>query len=140
MKSYRNIKIYGLIITILWWLTACDHLVKVAVIQNNTSDSLYASFNLGKHLTDSIVYKRSKYLTQITIKPHSCRPISLMNVALNKLPDSSKIYLFIFDIDSLRKYQSKAGAFGISKKSLLKKVIIQLNKVKEPTDTIRINK
>ncbi len=121
-------------------LTACDHLVEVTVIQNNTSDSLYASFNLGKYLTDSIVYNRSKYLTQITIEPHSLRPISLLNVTLKKRPDSSKIYLFIFDIDSLRKYQSKADSRGISKKSLLKKVIIQLNKVKEPVDTIYINK
>ncbi len=139
MKGNRHIKTYGLTLAILSLLTACDHIAQFAVIQNNTSDSLYASFNLGKYPTDSTVFIRHKYLTQIIVKPHSSRQVSLMNVVLNKLPDSSKIYLFIFNADSLKKNQKKAYSKGIFKQSLLKNVVIQLNKVKEPLDTIFIN-
>jgi ribosome-binding factor A len=57
---------------------------------------------------------------------------------LNKAPDSAKIYIYIFNSDSLDKYQKLKHSNGILKHSLLKKIKIQLNKVKGHLDTIYV--
>ena len=55
---------------------------------------------------------------------------------LLKAPDSAKTYIYILKLDSLRKFRKSKLTNGILNHSLLKKIVVQLNKVKEPVDTI----
>ncbi len=121
-------------------VTGCDWVNNIVVIENKTNDSLYATYAIGKLPTDSIVNDRYRYLKTYIIAPDSSKTVHTFNLVLSKQPDTAKIYLYIFNVDSLNKYQ-KANRFkGIFLHSLLKKTVIQLNKVKEPVDTIEINK
>ena len=54
---------------------------------------------------------------------------------LLKAPDSAKQYIYILNLDSLKRFRKRKVIKGILEHSLLKKVEIQLNKVMEPVDT-----
>jgi len=58
---------------------------------------------------------------------------------LSAMPDSAIQFIYFFYLDSLNKYQKLQICDGIVNHCLLKRIEIQLNKVKEPMDTVFIN-
>jgi len=131
---------YNLPILILVFLVSisCDFKSKIAIIKNNTSGLIIGTSWPGGLLTDSILYNDSVYMTY-WLEPHANTTISVPGGKLNTAADSIKDYLYFFDKDSLDKYKKIKQYSGILKASLLKEIKIQLNKVKEPLDTIYIN-
>jgi hypothetical protein len=87
-------------------------------------------------MTDSILYNErfSKYWFEAKDSGF----VSLPNIKLGYQSDSVKAYLYVFNSDSLFKYQDLKKVEGIVQHSFIKKVVIQLNQVKEPLDTIYI--
>jgi hypothetical protein len=120
-------------------LSGCDHLNKVAIMKNNSNKPIYLIYTLGKVVTDSSVAKYYSNLKEYSVQPDSLKILSTFNRKLEKEPDTSKLYLYIFDIDSLNKYQKVPHYTNLLKYSMIKKMELQLNKIKDPIDTLYIN-
>jgi hypothetical protein len=117
------------------FISSCDWQAKIALIKNNNKDTISCLIWDKQPLTDSLLYYDKVYIKD-WIPPDSSGTITLPNRQLKKAPDSVKTYIYVFDVDSINKYRKMNPSKGILKHSLLKKIIIQLNKVKEPLDTI----
>jgi hypothetical protein len=114
----------------------CHWQSEIIAVKNSTSDSLLISRQLDDIMTDSILYDERFYKDYIGANTNSI--ITLPNRKPSQAADSEKLYLYFFNMDSVYKYQRIKQVKGIVGHSLLKKTIIQLNKVKEPLDTIII--
>jgi hypothetical protein len=137
MKNKFNFGVSMVLIT-TFFVVGCDWLNDVAVVKNNSNKPIFIIYTLGKVLTDSSVSSYYKTLKEFVIEPDSSKKIATANRVLKKEPDSSKIYLYIFYVDSLNKYERLSHYKGILKQSLIKSIEIQLNKTKEPIDTIHV--
>ena len=118
-------------------VSSCDRQAKIAIVKNNTKDTVSCWIWDKQPLTDSLLYNDKVYIKD-WISPDTFGTIVLPNRNLKKAPDSVKTYVYVFDVDSINKYRKTDPSSGILKHSLLKKIIIQLNKVNEPLDTIYI--
>jgi hypothetical protein len=113
--------------------------VKIGYVKNNTNSDL-AGVEWGEFISDSVLC-HNRINLDYYLQPGLSEELSTWpgKGDLNDLPDSSKQYIFIFNLDSLNKYQKLHICEGIVKHCLVKKITIQLNKVKEPMDTVFIN-
>ena len=110
----------------------------IGYIKNNTNDALVGG-NWYKSMTDSVLCNDRIYLNSY-VGPHLSQGLATGgDVNLSSQPDSAKEYIYIFNEDSLTKYQKLKICDGIVKHCLVKKIEIQLNKVKDPMDTVFIN-
>jgi hypothetical protein len=139
MKNKFNISA-SIILLATCFIVGCDWMNYVAIVKNNSNKSIFIIYTLGKFVTDSSVATYYNDLKEYIIEPDSSKKLSTFNRVLNKEPDSSKIYLYFFSVDSLNKYKKVSHFKGIVAHSLIKHIEIQLNKVEEPIDTIYVDK
>ena len=55
------------------------------------------------------------------------------------MPDTSKMYFYIFNLESVKQFQRAKKIEKIKDSSLIKEHILQLNKVEELLDTIIVD-
>jgi len=108
---------------------------KIATIKNNTSNAIICELLNNAIMTDSLLYNDKLYMRYL-IQPQHYDTYTLPDSDLTKAPDAEKTYIYILKLDSLHKFLKLKHTNGILKHSLLKKIVVQLNKVKEPLDTI----
>jgi hypothetical protein len=89
-------------------------------------------------MNDSLLYNDRIYMNYY-IQPNLTESIATGYPGIFGAPDSVKAYIYVFNPDSINKYRSLKIQNGILKHSLLRKIEIQVNKAKEPLDTIYIN-
>jgi hypothetical protein len=121
----------------LYSTTSCDYNYnnKTATIKNNTSSIIACALLKNAIITDSLLYNDTSYMSY-KIQPQRYDTYTVPDSNLLKAPDSNKTYIYILKLDSLKKYRRLKLQDGILKHSLMKKIIIQLNEVHEPVDTI----
>jgi hypothetical protein len=123
-------------LAILIFLVSCSTWNnKIATIKNNTSSIIACSLLKNGIMTDSSLYNDTSYMRYL-IKPQHYDTYTVPDSNLTKAPNSAKTYIYILKLDSLNKYRKLKLMNGILMHSLLKKIEVQLNKVKEPLDTI----
>ena len=111
----------------------------VVVVANDTKSSLLTVKQPDQIITDSLLYNR--HLDETIFDTGEIMTISLPIFGINSVPDSEKLYLFVFDLDSIKKITRSKKIEGICSNSLIKIVSIQLNEVKEDDlDTIYVSK
>jgi len=125
------------ILTVVF-LFGCERVNEVAIVKNNSSRTIFIIYTLGKVITDSSVKKYYSTQKNYMIKRDSFKRVSVFNRKLNTEPDSSKVYLYVFDSDSLKRYSGLQNYTGLLNHSLMKRIEIQLNTVKNPLDTVFI--
>ena len=126
----------GVIIITIFLLSSCvmDFHSSFAIVKNNTHSPLLIAELSKDSITDNILY--NERFAETWIEPNKSTSFSRPNVKLKSLPDSIKTYIYIFNHDSLYKYQTLKKIEGIVKHSFIQRIEIQLNKVKAPLDTI----
>ena len=140
MKKAFNVALFCISILIL---SACVfHPAKpqTGYIKNNTNADLVGA-EWDKFMPDSLLCNDRIYLGHY-LQPGLSQGLSTSHFRegdLIGLPDTAKQYFYFFNLDSLNKYQKLKICDGIVKRCLVKRIEIQLNKVKDPTDTIFIN-
>jgi hypothetical protein len=139
MKNKINIGVY-IILLAAFVIAGCERMSDIAIVKNNSAKSIFIIYTLGKLVTDESVAAYYNDLKEYLIEPDSSKKLSTFNRILKSEPDSSKIYLYIFNVDSLNKYKKASHFKGIVAHSLVKYIEIQVNKVNEPVDTIYVNK
>jgi len=108
----------------------------IALIKNNTTSRILISKQPNQLMTDSILF--NERFDEYWIDKGKFQKLSLPNTVLSSKPDSEKAYLYVFNCDSVDKYQALKKVRGIMKSAFIRRIEIQLNKVKEPLDTIYI--
>jgi hypothetical protein len=134
-----NIKII-VVLGFIFLIEGCEWRNEIAIVKNNSKKSIFIIYTLGKTVTDSSVGRYYHTLKEYTIEPGSFKKLTTYNRTLRNEPDSSKIYLYVFNIDSLKKYEKVSKYEGILNHSVIKKVEIQINKIKYPIDTLYVVK
>ena len=136
MQKLKSVKI--LMVVIIFLLSACvmDWKAGIAIVKNNTSSRILIAIQPDELMTDSTLY--NERFSEILVEPNLSRLVTLSNIKLISQSDSVKAYLYMFNCDSVDKYQELKKMQGIIKSSFIRKIEIQLNKVKEPLDTIYI--
>ncbi|SDP86359.1 hypothetical protein SAMN05428975_3122 [Mucilaginibacter sp. OK268] len=129
----KRIKISAL--GILLFIISCDSNNKIATIKNNTSGIIACALLKNEIMTDSTLYNDTSYMGYL-IPPQHYDTYMVLDSNLLKAPDSAIRYIYILKLDSLNKFRKLKLTNGILKHSLLKKIVVQLNKVREPVDTI----
>jgi len=126
------------IIIIIVFLSSCvlDWQANIAIIKNNTSSRLVVAKQPNQIMTDSILYNMRFSKSWIDVSKF--QTLSIPNTVLSSKSDSDKAYLYVFNCDSVNKYQTLKKMGGILQHSFIKKIEIQLNKVKLPLDTIYV--
>lgn len=132
----KKIKISILLISL--FAISCDHKSKIAIVKNNTSTLVIGGLWHDEHMTDSDLYNNKIYI-EYWIAPRGSNVITVPGSNLDTAPDSIKKYLYIFNNDTVDKYQKLKQYKGILRHSLLKIIKVQINKVKASVDTIYIN-
>ena len=132
MKQKVNI---GILVILLFIVSCYTWNNKIATIKNNTSSIIACALLKNGIMTDSLLYNDTSYMRYL-IQPQHYDTYTVPDSNLTKTPNSAKTYIYIFKLDSLNKFRKLKLENGILKRSLLKKIVIQLNKVKEPVDTI----
>ncbi|MGZ3813187.1 MAG: hypothetical protein ACXVJN_15680 [Mucilaginibacter sp.] len=121
-------------------LGSCEefHIV-IGYVKNNTKSEL-VSAEWGKVMADSLLCQ-GKINLDYYLQPGLSKGLytSSDNKRFRTLPDSAKQFIYIFNSDSLKKYQHSGLCDGIVRRCLVKKIEIQLNKVKKPFDTVFVN-
>jgi len=132
----NNIKVFFIVLLTLSLLTSCHKLAEVAIIKNNLKSEIIVGIQPDDVMTDSTLY--NEYFRKNLIKAGAIETIDIPNRVPGNSDDSEKVYLYVFNKDSLYKYQNLKIANGIIKKAFLRKISIQLNKITSPMDTIYI--
>ena len=137
MKTRKNM--YITIIAILGLQSnSCDTRTDVAVIKNKLATNILAVDQPNEIMTDSILYYGYNYLEKEEIESNQSVTISVPGAGFQQATNNEKVYIYVFSEDSLVKYRKLTKYGGILKKSLIKKMDIQLNQIKYPLDTINI--
>jgi hypothetical protein len=110
---------------------------EVVVIKNDLSSAILIAKQPEDLMTDSILFNES--FSSDVIGPFTDQVIALPNVSLKHALDSEMVYVYVFKLDTLTKFRREKKIKSIVDKSLLRKVQIQLNLIKEPLDTIIID-
>ena len=108
---------------------------KIATIKNNSSSTIACELLKNGNLTDTLLYNDTSYMGYL-IKPQHYDTYTQADSDLTKARDSAKTFIYILKLDSLNKFRKLNLIKGILDHSLLKKIVVQLNKVREPVDTI----
>lgn len=140
MKMNYNIAVYLVFISNCLLFISCGEKLHTTIgyIKNNTKSDLVCA-NWYKSMADSSLCNNRINLNTY-LQPNLGNVLTTGGDRnLNNEPDSSIEYIYIFNKDSLDKYQELKICEGIVKRCLVKKIEIQLNKVKEPMDTVFIN-
>jgi len=111
--------------------------IPIGYIKNNTNQDIIAA-DWFKDMNDSLLYNDRIYMGYY-IQPKLTETMATGYGGLFGYPDSVKAYIYVFNPDSIDKYRKLKIQKGIFKNSLLKKIVIQVNKAKEPLDTVFIN-
>jgi len=138
MKKLKLAK-YPIVITLVFaWLYSCtmEPRSTIAIVKNNKTFPITIGTESYQNMPDNYLYDGTFGVN--FIDPDSSQRIILPLGGLSYRPDSFKFNMFIFNSDSIDKYRSLKQVEGIVKASLIKKISIQLNKVKEPLDTIYV--
>ncbi len=135
MKMKAVVKIMMLVITL--FAISCHPKSEIAIVKNNTNSLIVVKLWGNNNMTDGDF--KDKVYMDYWIPPGSYNVISTPGVRINTAPDFVKKQIYIFNNDTLDKYIELKKHDGIMKQSLLKKIQIQINKVKPPLDTIYIN-
>jgi len=109
---------------------------KIATIKNNSSGIVACLLLKNGIITDSLLYNDTTYMRYL-IRPQKYDTY-MGDSNLTKAPDIAKTYIYILNLDSLNKFRKSKLKGGILKHSLLKRIVVQLNKVREPVDTIYV--
>ena len=133
----RN-KLLIMFITLSIWSCEMDKKTGIVVIANDKNSPLLIVKQPDQIITDSLVFFDQVDGTEF-IKGE-VRTISLPYNGFKSLPDSEKLYLFILNLDSVEKFRNDKSIDGILSKSLIKKVSIQLNEVKDKLDTVYVSR
>lgn len=122
-------------------ISSCGEILHIPIgyVKNNTQTDVVGAYWYSD-MADSLLCNDRIYLDTY-LQPGLSQGIATSpdKGEISKLPDSTKEYIYFFNKDSLDKYQKLHLCNGIVKHCLVKKVVIQLNKVKEPFDTVYIN-
>lgn len=133
---YHKLKLVLLLETMCLISCAYDWHSGIALIKNNTASRILISKQPNQAMTDSILF--NERFDEYWIDIGESQKLSLPNTVLSSKPDSEKAYLYVFNCDSVDKYQALKKIKGIVQSAFIRKIEIQLNKVKEPLDTIYI--
>jgi hypothetical protein len=131
MKQKINIGMLAILILII----SCTSNNKIATIKNNSSSTIACALLNNGIMTDSSLYNDTSYMRYLIPSQHY-DTYTVPDSNLLKAPDSAMRYIYILKLDSLNKFRKLKLTTGILKHSLLKKIVVQLNKVQEPLDTI----
>jgi len=108
----------------------------IIVVRNNFSDTIGVMKSESEiKVNDNFIYDTPFYTS---LYPNEERRIAIPDRNLEALPDSSKMYFYIFNLDSIRRYQKAKKIQGIFKNSFLKRHVLQLNEVDDLLDTINV--
>ena len=133
-KTFKNLVI---IFVIALPEISCHWKADIIAVRNNSPDSLLISRQFDEKMNDTILFNESFY--EDFVAPNTIYNITLPNRIPKQASDSERVVLYIFNLDSVNKYQKLRKTKGIFEKSFLNKTIIQLNKVENVLDTIYIN-
>jgi hypothetical protein len=123
------------VISLIMVSCSYDWKAKVGIIKNDTKDSIVVAVS-NKEITDSILY--NKLYLDYVIGSNESTIITLPGKVPSQAPDSERVYIYVIKKDSLNKYQGLEHSNSVLKQSFLNKFEIQLNKIKNPLDTIYI--
>ena len=133
----KGVNISALLI-IMFIISCTTNYNKIATIKNNTSNTITYLLRENGMMTDSSLYNDTSYMTHL-IKPQRYDNYIIPDSNLTKAPDSAKTYIYLLRLDSLNKFRRLKLIDGILKHSIIKKIVVQLNKVNEkPLDTIYV--
>jgi hypothetical protein len=138
MQSIKK-NISSVLIGITIFLSSCvwDWNAGIVIVKNcKPKNRILVAKQPGDLMTDSILF--NERFSENLIYPMNSQIIVLPNTKLSSKQDNEKVHLYVFNCDSLDKYQQLKEIKGILKHSFIQKIEIQLNKVKEPLDTIYI--
>ena len=127
----------ALITFCLLFLYSCSENARhPTLVINNTADSPIIVAELKKDdVTDSIIY--NEVFNSIQIDPGRLDQLSAPG-NLKSYPDSFKLNILILNRDSLDVFRRKKKVKGILNRSLIKRLILQINLIKDPLDTVYI--
>ena len=117
-------------------IMSCDQNTPVLAVKNNSTCLISGASLVNDTLTDDDLYN-DKVNMNIFLEPGKFQDIGVLSYKFGDQNDTSMLYLYIFREDSLKKYLQQKKVNGILTKSLIKKVVIQLNKLKK-IDTIYV--
>jgi len=136
MKKWKSTILFPIILLAACWTGCYTHWQsEIVVVNNNTESQILVAKQLNKRMTDSILLTEA--FSKNEIDPFSSQTIAVPDMSLNNAPDSEKVFLFIFNVDSLNKYK-EANIKNFVERCLIKTIEIQLNQVKTPIDTIDV--
>jgi len=123
------------------FFTACDRKAEVTVVKNNLFETVIVvpwndqEFGI---ITDSMIYNDRIYMPDV-INSHDIGTMVLPVTNFSNAPDSVKVELYVIKSDSLDYYKKKGIEKGILRHSLKEKIVIQVNKIKTPIDTVNLD-
>ncbi len=125
--------------TVALFFMSCDIHSEFTIIRNDTSDTLvvvgWSDKELGV-ITDSMIYNNRIYMPDV-IEPNKYTRIRLQFINFHNAHDSSKMQLYILNVDTLSHYQLLRLNRNILSHCLFRKITIQANKIRNG-DTIDI--
>jgi hypothetical protein len=131
-----NNKLILVVLTLFLWGCVKDQKTGIVVVANETGLPLLIVKQLKEGVTDSIVFHG--LFDGIEYGSGEIKTISVSSYGVRSSPNSEKMYLYVFRSDLIDEFRRDNRITGIVQKCLLDKYSIQLNKVTEKLDTIRI--
>ncbi|MDF2432832.1 MAG: hypothetical protein JWP44_2463 [Mucilaginibacter sp.] len=132
----NTIRIYQIVIISILMLTSCENRSTILAVKNATKSTIVGASLLDDSVSDSEIYGDSVYM-EIYLKSGEVEGVGMVNFRFNNQSDTSKLQLFIFNEDSLKKFRRLGVEKGIISKCLIKKMTIPLKTIKK-IDTIII--
>jgi len=128
-------------VAVLFFMS-CDWNSNVAIVKNDTSDTLvvvgWSDKELGP-MTDSMIYNNRIYMPDV-IEPNNYTKVRLQFINFHNAHDSSKMQLYILNVDSLSYYKRLRSNRDILSHCLFRKITIQANKIGNGLDTIDVRR
>ena|ERR1700757_1518637 len=134
----KKIKLGGVFVFILMLFHSCvmDYRSEIIGVKNNTADTVLIAYLPTEGVTDRMLYNQQ--FDPMQLDPHETSAISLPGIKPLSQPDEVKCYVYAFNLDSLNSFKKQKKVIGLYQHALIKTFTIQLNKVKDPVDTITI--
>jgi hypothetical protein len=129
-------KLILVVLNLFLWGCVMDQKTGIVVVGNETGLPLLVVKQLKEGLKDSIVFHGQIDGTEYG--SGEIKTISVSSYGFRSSPNSEKMYLYVFRSDLIDEFRRDNRITGIVQKCLLDKYSIQLNKVTEKLDTIRI--
>lgn len=113
-----------------------DKNIPIVVVGNETGVPLLIVKQLDEIISDSLVFQGLVDGTEYG--SGEINAISIPSFGVKSLPNTEKLYLYVFRTDSLNSLRKHNEVTGIIRKCQIGKYSIQLNKVTDKVDTIHI--